>query len=34
VNIIAEIFEIRSCVEILAKNKIEVYTTDQYKFYC
>jgi len=29
-NIIEEIFEIRSCIEILA-NDIKIYTTDQYK---
>jgi len=29
-NIIEEILEIRSCIEILA-NDIKIYTTDQYK---
>jgi len=31
-NIIEEIFQIGSCVEILA-NDIKMYTTDQYMFY-
>jgi len=31
-NVMEEIFEIRSCIEILA-NDIKVYTVDQYMFY-
>jgi len=31
-NVTEEIFEIRSCIEILA-NDIKVDTTDQYMFY-
>jgi len=32
-NAMEEIFEIRSCIEILA-NDIKVDTTDQYMLYC
>jgi len=31
-NVIEEIFEIRSCTEILT-NDVKIYTTDQYMFY-
>jgi len=30
-NVVEEIFEIRSCIEILA-NDIKIYVTDQYMF--
>jgi len=31
-NVIEEIFDIRSCIEILV-NDIKIYTVDQYTFY-
>jgi len=31
-NIMEEIFQIRSCIEILV-NDIKIYTTDQYMLY-
>jgi len=31
-NIMQEMFEIKSCIEILV-NDIKIYTTDQYTFY-